>query len=126
MTPDPRLDQRIGLAVELPNARATAPAPSAERVLGRAQLAAIRTARATLLDAARRGSATEIEAGIAPFVRAMRDADFSRPTICSLVVAAIDAGLPTGRGAARRAQRAQAIVRWTRLAGELADADRAR
>ncbi|AHG89484.1 hypothetical protein J421_1947 [Gemmatirosa kalamazoonensis] len=106
--------------LDAPNGRASATL-AADRTLEHRHLAAIRAARLVLLDSARRADASEIEAAIAPFVRSMRDADFSRPTICSLVAAAIDAGLPTGRGPARRAQRAASLARWTRLAGELAD-----
>ena len=120
MTPDSRFDPRIAsspAALDRPAPTATA----TDRTLEHRHLAALRVARTALLDAARRGNAAEVDAGIAPFVRAMLEADFSRPTICSLVAAAIDAGLPTGRGAARRAQRSEALARWTLRAGELAD-----
>ena len=92
-----------------------------ERTLDAAHLAAIRAARATLHDAARRGDAGGIDAALGPFVHAMWTADFTRQTICSLVVAAIDAGLPTARGAARRARRAEALADWIARADRIAE-----
>ena len=111
----------IGASPEVPDRHSAGPTCAADRALEPRHLTAIRVARLTLLDAARRGSAAEVEAAIAPFVCAMWEADFSRPTICSLVAAAIDSGLPAARGAARRAQRVQALDRWTRLAGAIVD-----
>jgi len=93
-----------------------------ERALDGSRIAAIRAARAALYHAACRADAVEIEAAVPPFVHVMWEADFSRQTIRSLVAAAIDAGLPTGRGAARRAQRERSIARWVELAEHLADA----
>ena len=119
---DSRLHPRPAPPGDAPNGRASATL-AAHRTLEHRHLAAIRAARVALLDSARRGNASEIEAAIAPFVHAMRDADFSRPTICSLVAAAIDAGLPTGRGVVRRTQRAESLARWTRLARDLTDGD---
>ena len=92
-----------------------------DRVLEHGRIAAIRGARAALYDAASRNDATAIEAAVPRFVQVMFEADFSRQTICSLVAAAIDAGLPTGRGAARRAQREQTITHWSSVAERLAD-----
>jgi hypothetical protein len=119
---DSRLAPRIGSSPAVPDRHpAGAATCAADRSLEHRHLTAIRVARLALLDAARHGNADEVEAGIAPFVRAMWDADFSRPTICSLVAAAIDAGLPTARGATRRAQRSNALDRWTRSAGRIVD-----
>ena len=92
-----------------------------DRTLEISHIAAIRRARATLLDAARRAESAEIEAAVAPFVTVMWEADFSRQTISSLVAAAIDAGLPSCRGAARRARRDESIAHWVVLAERLAD-----
>ena len=95
--------------------------PVSERTLDAAHLVAMREARAALHDAARRGGAAEIDAALPPFVHAMWAADFTRQTIRSLVGAAVDAGLPTGRGAARRAQRAAALAHWVAQAEALLD-----
>lgn len=93
-----------------------------ERAIDGGRIAAIRAARAALYEAACRNDAGEIDAAVPPFVHVMWEADFSRQTIRSLVAAAIDAGLPTRRGAARRAQRERNIARWVELAEQLADA----
>jgi hypothetical protein len=121
VSPDSRLVPPIGASPEVPDRHSAGLTCAADRALEHRHLTAIRVARLTLLDAARRGNAVEVEAGIAPFVRAMWEADFSRPTICSLVAAAIDSGLATARGAARRAQRTQALDRWERLAAAIVD-----
>ena len=121
VSPDSRVAPPIGVSPEVPDRHSAGLTCAADRALEHRHLTAIRVARLTLLDAARRANATEVEAAIAPFVRAMWEADFSRPTICSLVAAAIDAGLPTARGSARRTQRVQALDRWTRLAGMIVD-----
>jgi hypothetical protein len=92
-----------------------------ERTLDTAHLAAIRAARDAVLDAARRDDAPAIDAALARFVRAMWDADFTRQTIRSLVGAAIDAALPTGRGPARRARRAEALAGCVARAEELTE-----
>lgn len=92
-----------------------------ERTLDTAHLAAMRVARDALLDAARRDDGPAIEAALARFVRAMWVADFTRQTIRSLAGAAIDAALPSGRGAARRARRADAVTAWMARAEEVAD-----
>jgi hypothetical protein len=92
-----------------------------ERILDSTHLSAMRAARAALLDAARREAPADIDAALPTFVRAMWVADFTRQTIRSLVGAAVDAGLPTGRGAARRAQRAAALAHWVAQAEALLD-----
>jgi hypothetical protein len=93
----------------------------AERTLDPAHVAAIRSTREALFDAAREGDPAAIERTLARFVHAMWAADFTRQTIASLVAAAVDAGLPAVRGAARRAKRAQSLAAWTRLGERVAD-----
>ena len=92
-----------------------------DRSLDHHHLAAIRQARLALLETVRRGPEGEVDGAIASFVRTTWAADFSRLTICSLVAAAVDAGLPVVRGVTRRAQREASLDRWTRLAGSLVD-----
>ena len=90
----------------------------ADWTLERDQVRAIRDARAGLRAAAAAGDGARLDAAVASAVHAMWAADFSRTTICSLVGAAVDMGLPHRRD---RVQRDADIRRWTERAGRLAD-----
>jgi hypothetical protein len=91
----------------------------ADWTLPRDHVHAIRDTRAALLSAAGTGSAAVLETAVTSAVRAMVAADFARATICSLVSAAVDSGLPRRRNYARRADDVQY---WTQRAATLVDA----
>ena len=91
----------------------------AEWTLGRDQVREIRDARAALLAAAATGVPALVERAVADAVAAMWQADFSRATICSLVTAAVEAGLPRRR---TYTGRATDVRYWGDRAGAVADA----
>ena len=91
----------------------------ADWTLGREQVRAIRDARTSLLAAAATGVPALIERAIADAVPVMWEADFSRATICSLVSAAVESGLPRRRSYTGRATD---VRYWSDRAGAVADA----
>lgn len=90
-----------------------------EWTLAREHVDAIRDARSAVLAAAASESPGALEHAIAEAVRAMWAAEFSRQTICSLITAAVDTGLPRRRNYVRRASD---VRRWSEQAAVCVDA----